>query len=445
MDDIKDTVLIVDDETDIRELLEMLLQQIDVPCITTGTVEEALEALDHPQVGVCLTDLRLPDGDGLEIVRHATLHHPDIPIAVFTAHGNVETAVEALKCGAFDFVSKPVKMDELVRLVTHGLSAARNIATETGNRIEKLMGESMVMEQVRQLILKVSHSQAPVYISGPSGSGKELAARLIHDCGPRASGPFIAVNCGAIPGELMESELFGHKKGSFTGAITDTVGLFEAASGGTLFLDEIADLPLGIQVKLLRAIQEKTVRRVGDTNETEIDVRVLSATHVELSRAVAEGRFRQDLFYRINVIQIDLPGLAERKEDIPILARHFIEKTAPGENIELTSEAVNALQVHTFSGNVRELENIIERALALRESNAITVNDLGITKDTFIVAGGGEYTVGTEPLTQFLERTERGALAAALAQSNGNQTEAARLLGISFRTMRYKVKKFGIL
>jgi two-component system response regulator PilR (NtrC family) len=243
----------------------------------------------------------------------------------------------------------------------------------------------------------------------------------------------------------MESELFGHKKGSFTGAITDTIGLFEAASGGTLFLDEIADLPLGIQVKLLRAIQEKTVRRVGDTNETEIDVRVLSATHAELSRAVAEGKFRQDLFYRINVIQIDLPGLAERKEDIPILARHFIEKIAPGENIELTSDAVNALQVHTFSGNVRELENIIERALALRESNAITVNDLGIAKDTFIVTGGGEYTFGTEPLTQFLERTERGALAAALAQSNGNQTEAARLLGISFRTMRYKVKKFGIL
>ncbi len=425
-------------------MLETLLQQIDIPCITKATVSEALEALDDTRIGVCLTDLRLPDGDGLEIVRHAVLHHPDIPVAVFTAHGNVETAVEALKCGAFDFVSKPVNMDELVRLVTHGLSAAQDIAADTRGRIDKLLGDSAIMEQVRELILKVSRSQAPVYISGPSGSGKELAARLIHECGPRASGPFVAVNCGAIPGELMESELFGHRKGSFTGAITDTIGLFEAASGGTLFLDEIADLPLGIQVKLLRAVQEKKIRRVGDTSETEIDVRVLSATHTDLARAVAEGRFRQDLFYRINVIQIDLPGLAERKEDIAVLARHFIDKIAPGDNIELTSDAVFALQGHTFSGNVRELENIIERALALRESNAITIKDMGLADEASLLPGSGEYTVGTEPLTQFLERTERDALAAALAQANGNQTEAARLLGLSFRTMRYKVKKFGI-
>ena len=245
-------------------------------------------------------------------------------------------------------------------------------------------------------------------------------------------------------GELMESELFGHKKGSFTGAITDTIGLFEAASGGTLFLDEIADLPLGIQVKLLRAIQEKRIRRVGDTGETEIDVRVLSATHTDLSRAVDEGRFRQDLYYRINVIQIDLPGLAERKEDISVLTRHFIEKIAPGEGIELTSDAIFALQKHTFSGNVRELENIIERALALRDSKAITVQDMGLGNEVSVMPNSGEYTVGAEPLTQFLERTEREALVAALAQTNGNQTEAARLLGISFRTMRYKVKKFDI-
>jgi two-component system response regulator PilR (NtrC family) len=444
MDNTKDTVLIVDDEADIRDLLEMLLQQIDIPCITCGSVEEAEEALKDQRIGVCLTDLRLPDGDGLDIVRHTTLHYPDIPTAVFTAHGNVETAVEALKCGAFDFVAKPVDMDELVKLVTHGLSAAQSIATETHNRIDKLLGESDVMAHVRDLILKVSRSQAPVYISGPSGSGKELAARLIHECGPRSAGPFIAVNCGAIPGELMESELFGHKKGSFTGAITDTIGLFEAASGGTLFLDEIADLPLGIQVKLLRAVQEKKIRRVGETNETDIDVRILSATHTDLSRAVAEGRFRQDLFYRINVIQIDLPGLVERKGDIPTLARHFIEKIAPDEGIELTTDAIFGLQGHTFTGNVRELENIIERALALRESKSISVEDLGLANEASILGGSGEYTVGTEPLTHFLERTERDALAAAMAQANGNQTEAARLLGLSFRTMRYKVKKFGI-
>jgi two-component system response regulator PilR (NtrC family) len=441
----KNTVLIIDDEPDICDILSQYLDTIGVPCITAENMAQAIVMLEEPKVGLVLTDLRLPDGDGLDIVKLVAEKYPKLPIAVFSGHGNVETAVEALKMGAFDFVNKPVKMNDLVKMVEHALVVVDAPEEVMEDPLQKLLGESPQMLQVKKLIRKVARSQAPVYVSGPSGSGKELVARLIHDCGPRTDGPFVAINCGAIPAELMESEFFGHKKGSFTGAHSDKQGLFEAADGGSLFLDEVADLPLAMQVKLLRAIQEKAVRPVGSTQEIGIDARILSATHAALEQRVAEGQFREDLFYRLNVIQLTIPSLAERREDIPLLAEHLLKRINTEEGVSISDAAMQALMSHDFGGNIRELENTLERATALMDGNVIEVEDLAlISRTTADDSEAPTFTPGDAPITEYLEHVEKEALVDALEKTRGNKTDAAKLLGISFRTIRYKLEKFGL-
>nr|HPO25835.1 sigma-54 dependent transcriptional regulator [Arenimonas sp.] len=368
------SALVVDDERDIRELLVLTLGRMGLRVDTAADVASAKAQLAANKYDICLTDMRLPDGNGLEVIAHLNQRFPETPVAMITAFGNVEAAVDALKAGAFDFVSKPVDLSVLRRLVQHALELneqrrAANLQQASG----KLLGNAPRMQQLRSTIAKVARSQAPVYISGESGVGKELVARSIHEQGGRATGPFIPVNCGAIPTELMESELFGHKKGSFTGATSDKEGLFQAANGGTLFLDEVAELPLHMQVKLLRVIQEKTVRAIGAANEVAIDVRILSATHKNLARLVEDGRFRHDLYYRINVIELPVPPLRERHEDIPVIAAAVLKRlgddwgdTAP----PLSEGALSALGNYHFPGNVRELENILERAVALCEGDS---------------------------------------------------------------------------
>jgi two-component system, NtrC family, response regulator PilR len=380
------TVLIVDDEPDIRELLSMTLEGMDIAPDTAADLGEARQKLQTNDYHFCLTDMRLPDGDGLELVQWMQRQAPGVPVAVITAHGNVETAVRALKLGAYDFVSKPVRVKDLRKLVTTALKLRQNDARHAGagdsgirNGRGALLGRSPAMDHVRQLIAKVARSQAPVHIVGESGTGKELVARMIHDSGPRAGKPFVAVNCGAIPSELMESELFGHTKGSFTGATADKEGLIRSAEGGTVLLDEIADLPLLMQVKLLRVIQERAVRPVGAPQEIPVDVRFLSATHQDLGALVADGLFREDLFYRINVIELMVPPLRERGEDILELAEHTLARLAPKLGVpqpELSAEARKALLAHRFPGNVRELENVLERAIALCEGGRIEAGDI---------------------------------------------------------------------
>jgi len=461
------TVLLVDDEPDILELLSITLMRMDIGTKQAETIAEAHQLLANQHFDLCLTDMHLPDGNGLDLVAYIQQHHANLPVAVITAFGSIETAIDALKQGAFDFVSKPVELPRLRDMVQQALKiqpvsvVSENISKNTS----QLLGQSPAIEQLRNQISKVSRSQAPVYISGESGSGKELVARLIHQLGPRADAPFVPVNCGAIPNELMESEFFGHKKGSFTGAIADKAGLFQSAQGGTLFLDEVADLPLHMQVKLLRAIQEKSVRPVGSQKEEPTNVRILSATHKNLAKEVDAGHFRQDMFYRINVIEINVPSLRHRQQDIGLLTEYFLKKLAQpsGTKIaQISPQAQAALQSYHFPGNVRELENTLERAYTLCENNIIDVIDLQLrsAEESFATPVSERTQVSSaqintehnplpgssndSSLDSYLEEIEKQAILKALEETRWNRTAAAEKLGISFRQIRHRLKKFGI-
>jgi two-component system response regulator PilR (NtrC family) len=444
--------LVVDDEPSIRELLVLTLTRLGLRVEAAANVGDARRMLADGQYAFCLTDMKLPDGTGLELVDHISRQYPDVPVAVITAFGSVDTAVAALKAGAFDFVSKPVDLAVLRRLVQSALKLSEERKLDSAVAFpSRLLGDSRSIESVRQTVLKVARSQAPIYISGESGSGKELVARMIHEQGPRASGPFVPVNCGAIPSELMESEFFGHTKGSFTGAAADKGGLFQAANGGTLFLDEVADLPMHMQVKLLRVIQEKAVRPIGARSEVPVDVRVLSATHKDLAALVAQGAFRQDLYYRINVIEVRVPPLRERREDIPQLASAYLDRIAPDWDIErplLSEGALAALDRYDFPGNVRELENMLERAVAMCENNVIEADDLrlGVRDPTRATeAGAAASTPGpAASLGDYIDGLEREAIMRALQETRYNKTKAAQKLGITFRALRYKLKKLAI-
>jgi two-component system response regulator PilR (NtrC family) len=479
--------LIVDDEPDIRELLEITLGRMGVDTIAAPDLATARRYLGETAFDLCLTDLNLPDGNGLDLVRHIACEQPRLPVAVITAYGSMDVAINALKAGAFDFVQKPVDLDQLRTLVGSALRL-RTAEPARADARTRLIGESPAMHALREQITKLARSQAPVYVSGESGSGKELAARLIHEQSPRAERPFVPVNCGAIPAELMESEFFGHVRGSFTGAHADKMGLFQAAAGGTLFLDEVADLPLAMQVKLLRAIQEKAVRPVGAAAEQPIDVRILSATHKNLAREVAEGRFRQDLFYRLNVIELPIPSLRQRRGDIPVLARHMLARLASAYGVAVPTfdpAALDALERHDFPGNVRELENVLERAITLCDGGMIRRADLrldngsatadeleleivlegsngttnGLAHETSngvstVPANGVAYADERAPgladlapgssLENFMDRIERRLITEALEDTRWNKTAAAKRLGITFRALRYRLKKLGL-
>ncbi|GIX29910.1 MAG: type 4 fimbriae expression regulatory protein PilR [Porticoccaceae bacterium] len=444
-------VLIVDDEPDIRELLALTLEGLDLEVASAASVAEARRQLDAGRVDFCLTDMRLPDGDGFAVLAAVQQRQPNTPVAVITAYGSAETAVEALKRGAFDFVCKPLEVARLRELVSAALQLREGAG---GTRSAGLIGDSEPMQRLREQIAKVARSQAPVFIGGESGSGKELVARAIHYEGPRARGPFIAVNCGAIPTELVESELFGHRRGSFSGAVQDKPGLFQAARGGTLFLDEVAELPPAMQVKLLRAIQEKRVRPIGATEEVAVDVRILSASHKDLAAEVRAGRFREDLYYRINVIELRVPPLRERREDIPRLAAAFLERFArqAGRPVpRLDEAALAALLEHSFPGNVRELENILERAFTLAAGEVIGIADLELRTpppapaDRVGPRAAGDYPAdGSLSLDDYLADLEREIVLRALEENRWNRTATAARLGLSFRQLRYKLKKLGI-
>ncbi|MBI5451196.1 MAG: sigma-54-dependent Fis family transcriptional regulator [Gammaproteobacteria bacterium] len=456
----KPLALIVDDEPDIRDLLEMTLSRMDIEVKSAATLAEGKQLVEKFPFDLCLSDMRLPDGNGIDLARHIQAVNPTMPVAIITAHGNMEAAIEAMKAGAFDFVSKPIQLPDLRNLVNAALKLRQAPPTQ-GHNSRQLLGDSPLIYNTRALIAKLARSQAPVYISGESGSGKELVAGLIHEQGARADMPFVPVNCGAIPEALMESEFFGHKKGSFTGATHDKPGLFQAADGGTLFLDEVADLPLHMQVKLLRAIQEKKIRPIGAPQEVPIDVRILSATHKNLSELARDGRFRQDLFYRINVIELHVPSLRERPQDITILAHHILERLAhnnPGTaGITITEGGLQALMQYSFPGNVRELENVLERAITLCENHQITATDLLLGNNPENTAAklpsqpqaskspspaeGVPSTTGLDP---YLDNAEKDAILHALEKTRHNKTAAAKLLGISFRALRYRLKKYGI-
>lgn len=451
--------LIIDDEPDICELLELTLQRMDIDTQSAGSVADARRLIEANQYHLCLTDMRLPDGNGIDLVKLMQAKHPDVPVAVITAHGNMDTAVEAMKAGAFDFVSKPVDLAALRKLVSAAVQSSRLPDSSSQPRSSRLIGNSKAIQNLEISIRKLARSQAPVYIAGESGSGKELVARSIHELGPRAHGPFIPVNCGAIPSELMESEFFGHKKGSFTGAHQDKQGLFQAAEGGTLFLDEVADLPLEMQVKLLRAIQEKAVRPVGASAEIKTDVRILSATHKDLAKEVDKGHFRQDLFYRLNVIQLSVPPLRERKEDLPLLAQHILRKLAQEVGVpipEISADAMEQLRHYEFPGNVRELENILERAFTLCEGNVIKGRDLQlhVTPQPIAApvkrpaeAGKTDHYARSKEyssLDEYLAEIERDVILGALETVRWNKTVAARELGITFRSLRYRLQKLGL-
>jgi two-component system response regulator PilR (NtrC family) len=442
----KPAVLIVDDEPDLCELLSITLQRMDLSARTANDVAAAQRMLKTEQFDLCLTDMQLPDGDGLDLVKWMQQYTPNVPVAVITAHGNMETAVRALKLGAYDFVSKPLDLAGLRKLVATAIKLSGTNDGDTSVFGPRLLGSSAAVQHTREMIARVARSQAPVHIFGESGTGKELVAKLIHESGPRRDGPFVPVNCGAIPTELMESELFGHKRGSFTGAVSDKKGLVQSAEGGTLFLDEIADLPLHMQVKLLRVIQEKTVRPVGEQLEVGIDVRILSATHKNLSHLVAEGKFREDLFYRVNVIELRVPSLRERPEDVPELAEAILRRLARRMKITapaLGKDALTALESYAFPGNVRELENILERAITLSTSGEVSAADIQLRPTP-----GGAIPSGNVPtggaLGDHLEDIERDAILKALEQSRYNKTAAAKVLGMSFRALRYRIKKLGI-
>ncbi len=434
--------LIVDDEPDIRELLSITLGRMAIDSAAAATIGEAEALLARESFDLCLTDMRLPDGNGLDLVAHIARRYPRMPVAVITAHGNMESAIVALKSGAFDFVTKPVDLKDLRNLVSQAL----RLRGTTHAQSPELIGESPAMESLRQTISKLARSQAPVYISGESGTGKELVARLIHTQGPRAQSAFVPVNCGAIPGELMESELFGHRKGSFSGAVADKAGLFQAADGGTLFLDEVAELPLPMQVKLLRAIQEKRIRPVGAEEEVPIDCRILSATHKNLAEMVEAGEFRQDLFYRINVIEVVVPPLRDRGSDITLLVQRFLARKSAEFGLEMpvmTEAADAALLAYPFPGNVRELENILERALTLCEHDEIQPGDLRLSANPHTPQPIHRGEVGGE-LQSYMDDVERERIMTALEQTRWNKTQAAKVLGISFRALRYRLQKLDI-
>lgn len=443
------SALVVDDEPAIRELLEITLARMDIEVLSAGGLRLAKDLLQNRRFDLCLTDMRLPDGDGLDLVEYIQFNHPALPVAVITAHGNMESAIRALKNGAFDFVSKPLDLQVLRSLINTALKLAKQEGRDRRSR-HILLGDSQKMREIRSKITKLARNQAPIFISGESGTGKELVARLIHAMSPRSEKPFVAVNCGAIPHDLMESEFFGHKKGSFTGAVGDKQGLFQAAHGGTLFLDEVADLPLSLQVKLLRAIQEKSVRPLGESREIPVDVRIVSATHKNLAKMVRNGDFRQDLFYRINVIEMHVPPLRERRSDIPALVDHILGKlTSAGDGkIELSPEALNALLSYPFPGNVRELENILERAVALCDGHRILADDLNLpeTTETASPAAREERPVGEHVLSleNYMDEVEKQAIVKALEKTRWNRTAAAKQLGVTFRALRYKLKKLGL-
>lgn len=460
------TVLIIDDEPDIRELLEITLLRMGLDTVTAGDVETAIQQIERYAPNLCLTDMKLPDGTGIDVVRYLQKHHPHIPVAVITAFGSMDTAVEALKAGAYDFVSKPVELPKLRELIQTALKLSagkqgipHNAAAETSDNLHgsSILGSSPAMQQLKATISKLARSQAPVYIHGESGSGKELVAQQIHLQGSRAKAPFIPVNCGAIPENLMESEFFGHKKGSFTGAIADKQGLFQAAHKGTLFLDEVADLPLTMQVKLLRAIQEGAIKPVGGLEEIPVDVRILSATHKSLEHEVAAGHFRQDLYYRLNVIKLKVPPLRERREDILLLAEFFLKKIAARWQmppIRLSAAARAELEAYDFPGNVRELENILERASTLCDNHTIQPDDLQLPTHHAVTPPPSEPKNKTlekspepEPLPAWNpvdEEAERELILRALDQTRWNRTKAAELLGMSFRQLRYRIQKYGL-
>jgi two-component system response regulator PilR (NtrC family) len=451
------TVLIVDDEPDIRELLDITLSRMGLQTHSAATLQEAKALVAQIKPDLCLTDMRLPDGNGISLVEHIQQEFPHIPVAMITAHGSVEAAISALKAGAFDFISKPIELEHLRKLVSSALQLEGDTRRTREAVNEELIGDAPTIQALRHQISKLARSQAPVHIHGESGSGKEVVARLIHNNGSRAAGPFVAVNCGAIPPELMESELFGHLKGSFTGANQDKMGLFQAASGGTLFLDEVADLPLAMQVKLLRAIQEKVVRPVGASAEQKTDIRLLSATHKNLANEVEAGRFRQDLYYRINVISVLVPSLRQRLEDLPALTTAILKRISPdGKAARLDKSALSALSKYSFPGNVRELENMLERALALSDGEKITAEDVQIssTGSTTPLAKtdapterahhGRSVREAYGDLEGYLEDLEREIISAALEECRWNKTATAKLLGISFRSLRYRQKKLGL-
>ncbi|WP_066570060.1 sigma-54 dependent transcriptional regulator [Snodgrassella sp. CFCC 13594] len=501
--DLKQPVLVVDDEADIRDLMEMTLMKMGLSVYTAACVAEAKEQLSTRKFSLVLTDMRMPDGSGLEVVDHIMQSGLDVPVAVITAFGNADQAVQALKNGAFDYLQKPITLAQLRSLVKSAIKindddtptatgTAKPQAVVSGGRsssieslpeaparptmhapviktqaaadtqssaekpVPRLLGHSPLLQEVRQLIMKLAKSMVPVYIAGESGSGKEQAARSIHELSARRDKPFVAVNCGAIPENLMESEFFGYKKGSFTGADSDQLGFFQHADGGTLFLDEVADLPLAMQVKLLRAIQEKAVRRLGDAVEKPVDVRIVCATHKDLAAQVAEGHFRQDLFYRLNVVAITMPPLREMREDLPQLVVSLLRRHASNGKLSMTKAAQKALLQYNYPGNFRELENILERAVALAQDQIIDVDDLQISSHQAVSLQDNEEEIHTElPATSgfqlgrtqiqdYLDDVERDILQQALAQTRFNRTQAAKLLGISFRSMRYRMERLGI-
>ncbi len=448
--------LIVDDEADIRELLGITLERMNIDVSAAPDLATATRLLRTEDFQLCLTDMNLPDGNGLTLVEWIQSNRPHLPVAVITAHGNVESAVRALKLGAFDFISKPLDLAALRKLISATLKLAEQPDNTVSKPENRLLGRSSAMNTLREMIDKVARSQAPVHIYGESGTGKELVAHLIHDTSARRDAPFVPVNCGAIPGELMESELFGHKKGSFTGAVADKQGLIQSAEGGTLFLDEIADLPLHMQVKLLRVIQQKTVRPVGESREFPADVRILSATHKHLGNMVNAGTFREDLYYRVNVIEMRVPPLRERGDDIGELGASILKRQSKqlGQILSISPEALNALKQYHFPGNVRELENILERAATLCSQHRIELGDLQLRPnstpavESITVTAHAEmhsiaHQIG-ENLGDALEDIERDAILKALTQTRFNKTKAAALLGMSFRSLRYRIKKLGL-
>jgi two-component system response regulator PilR (NtrC family) len=485
-------ILIVDDEADLRDLIEITLMKMGLATDTAEGVEVAKQKIAQNPYALVLTDMRMPDGSGLEVVQYITDQKLDIPIAVITAYGNADHAVKAMKAGAFDYIQKPITLAHLRSLVKSAVnvddvqaptpnksSPANNpppptttepkpesVPESTGNNTDKpvapsnqdlspkrLIGQSAHMQEVHDLIGKLAKTLVPVYITGESGTGKEQAARSIHEQSMRVNEPFVAVNCGAIPDSLMESEFFGYRKGSFTGANADKTGFFQDANKGTLFLDEVADLPLSMQVKLLRAIQEKAVRRIGDSNEVAVDVRIICATHKDLNVEVAEGRFRQDLFYRLNVVSITMPPLREMREDLPTLVKYLMQKVSQGQQFRIHDNAKKALMTYNYPGNIRELENILERATALGNNHTIQKEDLYIDDQIFvsqelqhphIEAEGIPFAVGETSLQDYLDTIEKNVLELALQATHYNRTQAAKLLGISFRSMRYRLSRLDI-
>jgi two-component system response regulator PilR (NtrC family) len=441
-------VLIVDDEADICELIEITLMRMDIASQSALNLADARLLLDTEHFDLCLTDMRLPDGNGIELVEYVQQNHSELPIAVITAHGNMESAVKALKAGAFDFVSKPVDIQILRSLVSAATALPQDIEnTKEDNNKISITGESNAVKSLLKNISKLARNQAPVFIHGESGSGKERVAKMIHQQGSRCEGPFVPVNCGAIPAELMESEFFGHLKGSFTGAHSDKEGLFQAAHCGTLFLDEIAELPLNMQVKLLRVIQEKAVRAVGAAQESPVDVRILSASHKNLVQLVEDGAFREDLYYRINVIELTIPSLRQRKEDIPIFVDQLLISLADKMGMDvpkMDADALSMLQAYHFPGNVRELENILERAIALSDDNIITKNDLHLKQASNHAQSIEEPDKTDSAMPMDLAGQERKSIMQALEKTRWNKTAAAKLLGLSLRQLRYRLQKLEI-